>query len=69
MIDLSLQKEVFIQYASTLSLMIDIVKYHSVQIVEKAYRPGQPKWEYTMWNFQDFLPTLRIYEKSSVKFV
>ena len=54
MIDLSLQKEVFIQYASTLSLMIDFVKYHSIQIVEKGYRPGQPNWEYTMGKFQDF---------------
>ena len=49
MIDLSLQKEVFIQYASTLSLMIDFVKYHSIQIVAIGYRPGQPNWELQCW--------------------
>ena len=21
---------------------------------EKRYKPGQPNWEYTMWEFQDF---------------
>ena len=23
----------------------------------KCYRPGQPNWEYTMWNFQEFSAT------------
>ena len=31
------------------------------------YRPGQPNWEYKMWNYEDFLP-LRFYVKSTLVF-
>ena len=64
MIDLSLQKEVFIQYASTLSLMIDFVKYHSIQIVKKITELGSLIGNTQCGNFRTFLPPLRIYEKS-----